>query len=157
MLLARRFALKVRCSTATACRSMTPCWKCGRRTRRAVTPIRATAARDRTRNLWDLVPRQPIKTRLSAFTPSNRSPARVRGPKGSARAPHIVFCTFAGGRRRQIHPRLYFADEAANESDPILTLVPSDRRGTLIAHKELRGDLRVYRFNIRVQGESETV
>ena len=52
---------------------------------------------------------------------------------------------------------VYFADEAANDSDPILTLVPSDRRGTLLAHKELRGDLPVYRFDIRVQGENETV
>jgi protocatechuate 3,4-dioxygenase alpha subunit len=35
--------------------------------------------------------------------------------------------------------------------------VPSDRRGTLIAHKELRDSLPVYRFDIRVQGENETV
>jgi protocatechuate 3,4-dioxygenase alpha subunit len=58
---------------------------------------------------------------------------------------------------RQIYTRLYFADETANDSDPILTLVPTDRRGTLIAHKEMRGELAVYRFDIRVQGDGETV
>jgi protocatechuate 3,4-dioxygenase, alpha subunit len=38
-----------------------------------------------------------------------------------------------------------------------LSLVPADRRGTLVAHKEMRGELPVFRFDIRVQGENETV
>ena len=42
-------------------------------------------------------------------------------------------------------------------NDPILTLVPPDRRGTLVAHKETKGEMPVYRFDIRVQGENETV
>jgi protocatechuate 3,4-dioxygenase alpha subunit len=58
---------------------------------------------------------------------------------------------------RQVYTRLYFADEVANGADPILALVPEDRRGTLVAHKEMRGELPVYRFDIRVQGENETV
>jgi protocatechuate 3,4-dioxygenase alpha subunit len=58
---------------------------------------------------------------------------------------------------RQIYTRLYFSDEASNANDPILTLVPADRRGTLVAHQEMRGDMPVYRFDIRVQGENETV
>jgi protocatechuate 3,4-dioxygenase alpha subunit len=58
---------------------------------------------------------------------------------------------------RQIYTRLYFPDEAANVSDPILLLVPHDRRGTLVAHKEMRSELPVYRFNIRLQGDNETV
>jgi protocatechuate 3,4-dioxygenase alpha subunit len=58
---------------------------------------------------------------------------------------------------RQVYTRLYFADEPANDSDPILTLVPADRRGTLVAHKEVGGELPVYRFDIRVQGGNETV
>jgi len=36
-------------------------------------------------------------------------------------------------------------------------LVPPDRRGTLVAHKETKGEIPVYRFDIRVQGENETV
>jgi protocatechuate 3,4-dioxygenase alpha subunit len=58
---------------------------------------------------------------------------------------------------RQIYTRLYFSDEAANAADPILALVPADRRGTLIAHKQAGGSQALYRFDIRVQGEDETV
>jgi protocatechuate 3,4-dioxygenase alpha subunit len=84
-------------------------------------------------------------------------PGAVPGPNGKAQAPHIVFCIFSRGMLRQIYTRMYFADEAANSADPILALVPQDRRGTLVAHKETQGDLPVYRFDIRVQGENETV
>jgi protocatechuate 3,4-dioxygenase, alpha subunit len=84
-------------------------------------------------------------------------PGAVPGPNGKPQAPHIVFCIFSRGMLRQIYTRLYFSDEAANTTDPILTLVPQDRRGTLVAHKEMRGELPVYRFDIRVQGENETV
>jgi protocatechuate 3,4-dioxygenase alpha subunit len=84
-------------------------------------------------------------------------PGSVAGPNGKWQAPHIVFCIFSRGMLRQIYTRLYFADETTNTNDPILTLVPADRRGTLVAHKEMRDDLPVYRFDIRVQGENETV
>jgi protocatechuate 3,4-dioxygenase alpha subunit len=84
-------------------------------------------------------------------------PGSVPGPGGKQQAPHIVVAVFSRGMLRQVHTRLYFADEAANGSDPILALVPEDRRGTLVAHKEMRGDLPVYRFDVRVQGENETV
>ena len=86
-----------------------------------------------------------------------RKLAAKPGPNGKAQAPHIVFCIFSRGMLRQIYTRLYFADEASNANDPILTLVPADRRGTLVAHKEMRGDMPVYRFDICVQGENETV
>jgi protocatechuate 3,4-dioxygenase, alpha subunit len=84
-------------------------------------------------------------------------PGSVPGPNGKSQAPHIVFCIFSRGMVRQIYTRLYFSDEASNANDPILTLVPADRRGTLVAHKEMRGEMPVYRFDIRVQGENETV
>jgi protocatechuate 3,4-dioxygenase alpha subunit len=84
-------------------------------------------------------------------------PGSVPGPDGKPQAPHIVVCIFSRGMLRQVYTRLYFSDEAANAADPILALVPGNRRGTLIAHKEMRGELPVYRFDIRVQGENETV
>ncbi|HEY5166895.1 MAG TPA: protocatechuate 3,4-dioxygenase subunit alpha, partial [Pseudolabrys sp.] len=84
-------------------------------------------------------------------------PGVVPGPDGKPQAPHIVVCIFSRGMLRQIYTRIYFADEAGNDADPILMLVPGDRRGTLIAHKAIRGELPVYRFDIRVQGENETV
>jgi protocatechuate 3,4-dioxygenase alpha subunit len=84
-------------------------------------------------------------------------PGAVPGPNGKNQAPHIVFCIFSRGMLRQIYTRMYFADEAANAADPTLALVPADRRDTLIAKKEMQGDTPVYRFDIRVQGDNETV
>jgi protocatechuate 3,4-dioxygenase alpha subunit len=84
-------------------------------------------------------------------------PGSVPGPDGKPQAPHIVFCIFSRGMLRQVYTRLYFADDPANAADPILALVPAERRGTLLAHKESRAGQAVYRFDIRVQGEGETV
>lgn len=84
-------------------------------------------------------------------------PGVVPGPGGKPQAPHIVVCIFSRGMLRQIYTRLYFSDEAANAADPILGMIPADRRGTLIAHKDASGGKSVYRFDIRVQGENETV
>ena len=85
-------------------------------------------------------------------------PGSVPGPNGKPQAPHIVVCIYSRGMLRQVYTRLYFEDEAANVPDPILALVPADRRGTLIAHKtgEQNG-VALYRFDIRVQGGNETV
>lgn len=85
-------------------------------------------------------------------------PGAVMGADGKPQAPHIVFCIFSRGMLRQVYTRLYFSDEAAaNAADPILALVPADRRGTLIAHKQPGEGVPVYRFDIRVQGDNETV
>jgi protocatechuate 3,4-dioxygenase alpha subunit len=39
----------------------------------------------------------------------------------------------------------------------VLALVPADRRGTLIAAREPGNGGAVYRFDIRLQGDGETV
>ncbi len=54
---------------------------------------------------------------------------------------------------------MYFADEPeANTADPVLNLIEqADRRPTLIAAHEDRDGSAVYRFDIRLQGEGETV
>lgn len=85
-------------------------------------------------------------------------PGAVPGPNGEMQAPHVVVCFFSRGLLTHMYTRIYFADEAAaNEKDEILKLVPADRRDTLIANKEMRGTTPVYRFDIRVQGDNETV
>jgi protocatechuate 3,4-dioxygenase alpha subunit len=84
-------------------------------------------------------------------------PGPVQGPGGKMQAPHIVVCIFSRGMLRQVYTRLYFSDDSANESDPILALVPAERRNTLIAKRETNDGKTVYRFDIRVQGEGETV
>jgi protocatechuate 3,4-dioxygenase alpha subunit len=69
-------------------------------------------------------------------------------------APHIAVSVFARGLLHRCVTRIYFADEAeANAADPILSAVPADRRATLIAEPTDDG----YRFDIRIQGERETV
>ena len=50
--------------------------------------------------------------------------------------------------------RLYFEDEPLNATDPVLQLVPADRRGTLVARRLRPGE---YEFDIVLQGERETV
>ena len=50
--------------------------------------------------------------------------------------------------------RIYFGDEAANATDKVLSVVPADRRHTLIA-QHMGGN--VYRFDIHMQGADETV
>ncbi|HSL42871.1 MAG TPA: hypothetical protein VK897_05530, partial [Anaerolineales bacterium] len=53
--------------------------------------------------------------------------------------------------------RIYFADEPANTTDPVLLSVPEERRLTLLARLEEEGEIPVYRFDIHMQGEQETV
>ncbi len=81
-------------------------------------------------------------------------PGTVPGPDGAAQAPHIVLCVFARGMLQQLYTRIYFDGEAANADDSVLRLVPADRRITLIAVKGTDG---VFRFDVRLQGENETV
>jgi protocatechuate 3,4-dioxygenase alpha subunit len=56
-----------------------------------------------------------------------------------------------------VFTRIYFADEPANATDPILAMVPADRRPTLIARREDGGGQPTYVFDVRLQGDGETV
>lgn len=82
-------------------------------------------------------------------------PGRVAGERG-ALAPHIAVWIVARGINQGLMTRLYFDDEAeANAADPVLNAIEWDvRRKTLLAHRQSDG---VYRFDIRLQGETETV
>ena len=76
--------------------------------------------------------------------------------RGDGRAGHINLCLFARGLLRQIHTRIYFDGDAALSGDPVLELVPPDRRRSLLATPsgEQPG---VWRFDIHLQGPHETV
>ncbi len=81
-------------------------------------------------------------------------PGRVPGRDGSLQAPHIDVSVFARGLLHRCVTRIYFEDEAdANAEDPVLRSVPAARRESLLAR--LTGD--GYRFDIRLQGQGETV
>ena len=86
-------------------------------------------------------------------------PGSVLGRKGTTQAPHIALIIFARGINIGLNTRVYFEDEAqANAQDPVLKGIEwAPRRQTLIAKREERDGEVVYRFDIRVQGEDETV
>lgn len=70
-------------------------------------------------------------------------------------APYVLVTVFARGLLHHLFTRAYFGDEEqANDADAFLGAVPADRRDTLIAVPD--GD-RGYRFDVRLQGEGETV
>jgi protocatechuate 3,4-dioxygenase alpha subunit len=81
-------------------------------------------------------------------------PGPVPGLGGAVQAPHIDVSVFARGMLSRCVTRIYFGDEEqANAADPVLSQVPPERRGTLMAEPVEGG----YRFDIRLQGEGETV
>ncbi len=56
-----------------------------------------------------------------------------------------------------LYTRIYLDGEATNAADPVMAQVPADRRGTLIAARVPGTGNAVYRFDIRLQGDNETV
>lgn len=80
-------------------------------------------------------------------------PGPVAGRGNAQQAPHIAFNLLARGILTRLVTRAYFAGEALNETDPLLNMVPAARRGSLIA-ADANG---VWRFDIRLQGDDETV
>ncbi len=80
---------------------------------------------------------------------------RSRGPRS---APHIEVIVMMRGMLSHAFTRVYFDDEQeANARDEVLADVPQERRGTLIARREVLPGGVAYRFDIRMQGPDETV
>lgn len=85
-------------------------------------------------------------------------PGRVPDPEGELQAPHISLIVQGRGMLNPVFTRIYFSDqEAANADDLVLRRVPEERRRTLIAELEEGSDPTTYRFDIRMQGDDETV
>ena len=86
-------------------------------------------------------------------------PGAVMGRDGRMMAPHISLWLVARGINLGLHTRAYFDDEPqANAADPVLGLIEqAHRRDTLIARRQDGQDRPVYRFDIRLQGDGETV
>jgi protocatechuate 3,4-dioxygenase alpha subunit len=100
-------------------------------------------------------------------------PGPLPSPDGGTEAPHLDVSVFARGLLDRVVTRIYFSDEVqANAADPVLSsIADAERRATLIA-VAAAGDLgsggdpgagdgagggRRFRFDIRLQGEHETV
>lgn len=80
------------------------------------------------------------------------------GSVDGRQAPHINVVVTMRGLLVHAYTRIYFSDEAeANARDPVLAAVPPERRPTLLAARTSSPGGAVYRFDIRMQGEAETV
>lgn len=71
-------------------------------------------------------------------------------------APHISVTVFARGLLNHLTTRVYFPDTPQNDTDPILSHVPADRRSRLIATPEDRDGQRIYRFDVVLQADRAT-
>ncbi|MEV7084738.1 protocatechuate 3,4-dioxygenase subunit alpha [Streptomyces sp. NPDC093085] len=71
--------------------------------------------------------------------------------------PYISVLVFARGLLHHLHTRAYLADALEGAGgDAVLSSLDAERRATLIATAESAAP-RTYRFDIRLQGEGETV
>ena len=90
----------------------------------------------------------------SKFIFETVKPGRVDGQQ----APHVNVIVMMRGMLSHAFTRIYFSDEAdANARDPVLATVPAERRQTLIATRTSAPSGIVYRFDIHMQGDRETV
>lgn len=77
------------------------------------------------------------------------------GATSEGGAPFIAMVVFARGLLDRLFTRVYLPEHSeALAGDPLLASLDADRRSTLIATREADGSLR---FDVRLQGEGETV
>jgi protocatechuate 3,4-dioxygenase alpha subunit len=76
------------------------------------------------------------------------------GKVDSEQAPHLNVIVSMRGMLLHAFTRIYFSDEPSNAADKVLRMVPAERRNTLIATHQSGN---VYRFDIHMQGDEETV
>jgi protocatechuate 3,4-dioxygenase alpha subunit len=99
-----------------------------------------------------------FSTGLYAF--ETIKPGPVLGRHGhKPMAPHINVWLVSRGINIGLATRIYFDDETArNAEDPVLRMIePAIRRETLLARRDIRDGAVVYSFDVRLQGERETV
>ena len=74
----------------------------------------------------------------------------------TVRTPYVNVSIFARGLLDRLVTRIYFEGDPANAADPVLALVPEDRRHTLMALRDA-SDESVWNFDIRLSSDDETV
>ena len=92
--------------------------------------------------------------KTGAFEFTTIKPGIVRNRNTNKMAPHICLWIAARGINIGLQTRIYFDDED-NSNDPIFVKIADPQRAaTLIAKRISDGQ---YRFDIRLQGNAETV
>jgi protocatechuate 3,4-dioxygenase alpha subunit len=91
---------------------------------------------------------------LGNFQVKIRKPVAMKLEDGRIQSPYLMVLVFARGLQRHLISRVYLEGETANEGDPVLQSLPSERRRSLIA--KAMGDTR-FRWNVILQGAEETV
>lgn len=76
--------------------------------------------------------------------------------EGAATVPFIAMRVFARGLLRSLVTRVYFSDEP-NHTEPLLAGLDMDRLDTLIARRDDSAGAITYHFDVRLQGDGETV
>lgn len=99
--------------------------------------------------------RCPTRAEDGVYSFDTVKPGKVPFKDGRRQAPHISFWIVARGINIGLQTRMYFPEETeANGADPLLQRIEHrDRVATLIAVR----DGSTYTFDIRLQGENETV
>lgn len=93
-----------------------------------------------------------------AFSFETVKPGRVPGLGGAVQAAHLNVIVGARGMTRHAFTRIYFEGDADLEHDPVLSLVPSARRHTLVARaRGARSPVASFEHDIHLQGRDETV
>jgi protocatechuate 3,4-dioxygenase, alpha subunit len=75
----------------------------------------------------------------------------------TAKAPYLNVIVFARGMLAHAFTRMYFSDDVRNAADAVLQSVDPPRRSTLIAERDDLDGQTLYRWDIRLQGDGETV
>jgi protocatechuate 3,4-dioxygenase alpha subunit len=70
------------------------------------------------------------------FEFTTTKPGSVPYDGSRMQAPHLVVLVYMRGLLRNLVTRLYFPDDPLNATDPVLQLVPENRRSTLIATRD---------------------
>ena len=91
------------------------------------------------------------------FRVATIKPGPVPGRGNALQAPHINIALFARGLLTHLFTRIYFADEAANAGDPLLSSIEdAAARRSLLARRAQGVSPALYHFDIVLQGENET-
>lgn len=78
-------------------------------------------------------------------------PGAVPAPDGGTEAPHLKVGVFARGMLERLYTRMYFPEQdEANGADPVLAVVPEERRPLLVATAD---GADAYRMDIVMQHE----